>query len=101
MWILSGAFLVIAAACVHRLRSALRSRGDEIPCTSGGVSIVPLAIGLGGVCAMAGGSGVAIAFMDLHAGESAAFAAYLTSMGAAAVSFILAVAAWHTNRSAL
>jgi hypothetical protein len=101
MWGLSCALLIIAAACGYWLRASLRTRGGEIPCTAGGVPMLPLLVGLGGVLAMVGVSGELIGSLHLIAAGDMAFAAFIVSVSAAAASFIMAVAAAHTNRAAL
>lgn len=101
MWGLSVAFLIVAVVCGHWLRTLIRSRGTEIPCTSGVLPIRPVLVGVCGLFAMAGGSGIVIAQLHLFGAGSAAFIAYLVSMSAAAILFIMAVATAHTNRVAL
>jgi hypothetical protein len=101
MWGLSFVFLIIAAACGYWLRSSLRSRSGEIPCTAGGVPMLPLLVGLGGVLAMVAGSGTLIGSLHLIEAGDVAFMAYFVSLSAAAVLFIMSVAATHTNRVAL
>ena len=101
MWVLSVAFVIVAAACGSWLRASIRSRGADIPCTSGAPATFPVLVSLAGALAMVGASGFIIAWLQLFGAGGLAFWAYLVSMGAAVTLFIMAVAAVHTNRVAL
>jgi hypothetical protein len=101
MWGLVIAFLLIAGAGGFWLRRAIRSRGAEIPCTSGAVPIVPVLLGVVVIGAMAGGSGFLISQLHLFGAGPWAFTSWLLSMSAASIVIIVALTAAHTNRVAL
>jgi hypothetical protein len=99
---LIDAFVTICMA--FWLRALLRARGDDIPCTPQSFSWRMVAIGVVALVGIVIANVLVLKALDSAFGRKLSpliFTGWLLSMSAAAILFIIAITALHTNRTAV